>query len=200
MLHYIWIRLYLKPITARIRSHTCTGTRIIFAKAQLLHCSARWGSWAHKHIQSRRTARWPQNCVTELQPWPAGLTTRQICTEANPEQPLSPPRRITMLPISTLQEAVRRGQACQVLQFSLRTAHKPARCCHFTCSFLYPQSSYLFLKVCLWPPAEIPPFQLLKGLSSPSRPLSSLQGHHTISLPQVLFLSPRRHKHAQDLG
>lgn len=199
MLDYIWIRLYLKPIIARIQSDTCTGIHIIFATAQLLRCSAWWGSQAHEHIQSRRTARWPHYCATELQTWLASLTTRQICTEDNPELPLSPPRPITMLPISAFQEVVRRGQAHQVLQFSLWTAHKTARCCLFTYS-LYPQSSYLFLKVCLWPPTEIPPFQLLRGLSSSSRPLSSSQGHYTISLPQVLFLSPTRHKHAQDLG
>lgn len=91
MLDYIWIRLYLKPIIARIQSDTCTGIHIIFATAQLLRCSAWRGSRAHEHVQSRRTARWPHYCATELQTWPASLTTRQICTEDNPELPFPLP-------------------------------------------------------------------------------------------------------------
>lgn len=98
VLDYIWIRRYLKPIIARIGSHTCAAIRIIFAATQLPHCSAWRGPQAHECIQSRRTARWPHYCITELQAGPAGLTTRQVCVEANPEQPPSPPRSITMLP------------------------------------------------------------------------------------------------------
>lgn len=66
----------------------------------------------------------------------SGLQTGQpaspqgkICTEANPEQSPFPPRSMTMLPISALQEVVRRVQVRQVLQFSLQTAHRTGRCC-----------------------------------------------------------------------
>lgn len=67
-----------------------------------------------------------------------------------------------------------------------------------TYSLSYPQSSYLFLKVCLY---HLPrsPHSAAKGSQLTLGTSLSFQGHYTTSLPQVLFLSPRRHKHAQDL-
>lgn len=195
----IWIRQYLKPIIARIQSHTCTGIHIIFAAMKLLHCSAWQGTWVHECIQSRRTTRWPHYCITELQTGPTGLTTRQICTEANTEQPPSSPRSITVLPILTLWEVVRRVQVHQVLQFSLWTAHKIARCCPSPtpCHILSPPtSSWRCAFTTYWDPL----IQLQRGLSLPSGPLLSSQGHYIFRLPQVLFLSPRRHKPTRDLG
>lgn len=100
VLDYIWMRRYLKPIIAIIQSHMCIGIHSIFAATQLLHCSAWWGPRAHKCIQSRKIARWPHNSITNLQTGPPGLTTRQICMDANPEQPPSSPSSVTVLPTS----------------------------------------------------------------------------------------------------
>lgn len=139
VLDYIWIRWYLKLIIAIIWSHTCTGIHIICAVAQLLHRCMWWGPQAHECIQSRRTARCPHYHITELQTGPPGFTPRQICVETDPEQAPSPPSFTTLLPISTIQEAVRRVQTCQAVQ----SARKTARCClSFTpCHPLSPPSS-----------------------------------------------------------
>lgn len=117
----------------------------------LLHCSAHWEPWAHEHLRSRRTARWPCYCIAEHQIGPAGLTTRWICAEANPEQPPSPPKFNTMFPISILWAVVRSVQAHRVLQFTLWTPHKPASSCFHpflvisSVLFPLPEGAHLFI-------------------------------------------------------
>ena len=128
---------------------------------------------------------------------PAGLTMWQIYADSNPKQLTSPPMSITMLPISTFQKAMRRVLACQVLQFSVWTAHKQLDAVFH---LLLVISSVLTSSWrCAFSICKDPLIQLPRGLSSPSGLLSCPQGYYTFSVPQVLFLSLGRHKHVQDL-
>lgn len=111
---------------------------------------------------------------------PAGLLTRQVSTEANPDQSVFSPRSITMLPISRIQEALRRVQAHRDHQLVLWTAYKTARCyfspapCHILSPLTY-SWRWVFTAY------RDPLIQLQRDLSSPWRLHSYSQRHYTVS-------------------
>lgn len=111
---------------------------------------------------------------------PAGLLTRQVPTEANPDQSVFSPRSVTMFPISGIQEAVRRVQAHQDLQLILWTVYKTARCClsPAPCHILSPLT---FSWRWVFTGYRDPLIQLQRDLSSPWGPLSYSQRHYTVS-------------------
>lgn len=142
----------------------------------LLHCSAQWEPWPHKHLLSRRTAKWPHYFIAERQIGPAGLTTRWICAVADPEQLPSPPKFNTMFPISVLWAVLRRVQAPQVLQFTLwgKKKKKKSSCFHpflVISSVLFtflPEDAHLFISpysVTMGFQLTVKPFLLHPGTS-----------------------------------
>lgn len=153
-------------ITRRHRhpDHFCSNTA-----PSLLRTTGTASSWMHPQQENGKVTSLLRHGAPDRASWPQHKADRR---RGNPEHPPSPPRSITTLPTSTLQEAVRRVGARQVLQFSPRSACKTARSClpPSPCHILSPLTSS---SRCALTTYRDPLTQLQRGLRSPSGPLSA---------------------------